>query len=302
MAEKIIMKIGGSVITRKDKSEPTPRMDVIRRVAKEIKEAYSKKKMNLILIHGVGSYGHPIVKKHNLQKGMYTDEQKQAFTQTKQQVKMLNTIFTEVLLNEGLSIDPIDASSSAIMEKGELISFSTETIEKALESGMIPLLYGVPAHDKFLHCSILSGDRILSYLANKFNPDIIIHATDTDGIFTDDPKKNPAAFQIKKICGNDFTQVEKYLRGSSNTDVTGGMKNKVEEIMSLETNSEIINGLVAGNIRDALLGKRGLGTSIEISNKVAVQIPILSSMGKRGQDKKLLVDAYLKICRFLGLK
>jgi hypothetical protein len=80
------------------------------------------------------------------------------------------------------------------------------------------------------------------------------------------------------------------------------MKNKVEEIMSLETNSEIINGLVAGNIKDALLGKRGLGTSIEISNKVAVQIPILSSIGKRGQDKKFLVDAYLKICKFLGLR
>lgn len=301
MEDTLIMKVGGSVITRKDKIWPTPKIGVMKRIAKEIKEAIAQKKFNLILIHGVGSYGHPIVKRHSLHKGMYNDEQKLAFTQTQLQVNALNLIFTEILMNEGLKIKPIDAASSAIMENGELISMSTEPIKKAIENGMIPLLYGVPAYDNFKNCSILSGDRILSYIVNKFNLSVIIHATDTEGIYTDDPKINPEAFQIKKICGNDFTHVERYLRGSSNTDVTGGMKNKIEEIMSLDTNSEIISGLVPNAIKETLLGKRGLGTSIVISDKVDIQIPVLSHMGKRAHND-LFSKLVFGISKFLGLK
>lgn len=305
----IIMKIGGSVITKKNSDKPIQRTYELKRIAKEISEAYEQRNFNLILIHGVGSYGHPIVKKHNLQNGMITDEQKHAFTQTQLQVNELNSIVTKALMDEGIKVKPIDASSSAVMERGELISMSLEPIESALENKMVPVLYGVPVYDTFRNCSILSGDRILSYLANKFNPNLIIHGTDTDGIYTDDPKKNSEAYLIKKISGKDFSQIENYLKGSSNTDVTGGMKTKVEELMSLDSNSEIVNGLKPGLIKRVLMGEKNLGTSIEISDKVECDIPLLSKikkmgkkMGRRAQDRNPLLKIYFKICKFLGLK
>ena len=57
MKDLILIKIGGSLIT--DKTKPyTTRPEVIKRIAKEIKEAVSEKDVNLIIGHGAGSFGH----------------------------------------------------------------------------------------------------------------------------------------------------------------------------------------------------------------------------------------------------
>ncbi len=69
----------------------------------------------------------------------------------------------------------------------------TTTLEKLVEIGMVPVLYGVPAYDEKQKCSILSGDEIAPYLAVKLNAERIIHAGNVDGVFTSDPNKNPDA-------------------------------------------------------------------------------------------------------------
>ena len=57
----IILKLGGSVITRKDSSTPTLDSSNLTRIAREISNSSYHK---LIVVHGAGSFGHPYAKEY----------------------------------------------------------------------------------------------------------------------------------------------------------------------------------------------------------------------------------------------
>ena len=135
-------------------------------------------------------------------------------------------------------------------------------IEGFIEIGIIPVLYGAPAYDKAQKCSILSGDQIAPYLAIKLNSKRIIHATDVDGVFTSDPKKNPDAELISEVNNKNISEVKDWLTGSTATDVTGGMFGKVSELLEIGIESQIFNALTPGNIIKVLKGER-VGTIIK---------------------------------------
>ena len=70
----IIIKIGGSVITDKNK-EFTTRPDNIRKIAREIKQAIdSNPNLKIILGHGAGSFGHVLAKKYQTNEGIINKE------------------------------------------------------------------------------------------------------------------------------------------------------------------------------------------------------------------------------------
>jgi len=265
MKNLIILKIGGSVITDKFSQKPKVDFKNLKRIAKEIASAYNPKRMSLILIHGAGSYGHSIVKKTGINKGIKNEKQLRAFAETQRLQNELNTIVTKYLINESLPAIPCQASQSAIMKNGRLIKMDTSAIEGLLKMKMIPVLYGVPAYDENQKCSILSGDQIASFLAKKLTAKKIIHGTNVDGIFTDDPNLNPKAKLISEINSKNVRKVLKSLRGSGAIDVTGGMLGKVSEILKSNIEAQIFNAQIPGNISKALEGKR-LGTIIKITS------------------------------------
>ena len=67
--ELIIVKFGGSLIT--DKSSNTPQIN--NKHLKSISSILSQSKYDLIIVHGAGSFGHPIAKKFNIEKGLNDD-------------------------------------------------------------------------------------------------------------------------------------------------------------------------------------------------------------------------------------
>ena len=65
MADDIVLvKLGGSLLTEKKSQTPKIRESNI----KKISEIISKINKNIILVHGAGSYAHPLVKKYNIHK------------------------------------------------------------------------------------------------------------------------------------------------------------------------------------------------------------------------------------------
>ncbi len=80
MKKLILVKIGGSIITQKDSNLPKPRLSIIKRLAQDIKTITSSQKYSLILVHGAGSFAHPIVKKFQIQSGMFNASQKIGFS------------------------------------------------------------------------------------------------------------------------------------------------------------------------------------------------------------------------------
>ncbi|MEM5778629.1 MAG: isopentenyl phosphate kinase [Candidatus Aenigmatarchaeota archaeon] len=257
----IILKIGGSVITDKFSKKPKVNHKNLKRIAKEIAYAYNKEKMSLIIVHGAGSYGHVIVKKTKIDKGIKSYKQLKAFAETQRLQNELNSIVTKYLIKEGLPAIPCQASSFVVMDLGKIEEMSLSAIKGLLEMKMIPVLYGVPAFDKSKKCSILSGDQIAPYLAKKLNSKRIIHVTNVNGVYTEDPNKNPNAKLIKVINSKNINQVKKWLGNSTATDVTGGMFRKVSELLKIGIEAQIVNGLVPENIAKALNGER-IGTLI----------------------------------------
>jgi isopentenyl phosphate kinase len=108
---------------------------------------------------------------------------------------------------------------------------------------------------------ILSGDQIVSFLARKLNPERVLLATDVDGVLDNKGKV------IEVI---NSKNVESYLGDIATTedDVTGGMKGKVEELVELSKagiSALVINAAVENRVKNALLGKRTIGTLFEES-------------------------------------
>ncbi|HVP26194.1 MAG TPA: hypothetical protein VMT26_00810, partial [Candidatus Bathyarchaeia archaeon] len=71
-AKPAILKIGGSVITDKGE-ELKARTNVIDRLASEIQRANTN---NLVIVHGGGSFGHPIAQRYAIKDGLKEESQK----------------------------------------------------------------------------------------------------------------------------------------------------------------------------------------------------------------------------------
>jgi len=257
----IIFKIGGSIITYKNKVRPEVNFKNLRKIINQLPRLNKK----LILIHGVGSFGHQIVKKTGIDKGIKGKEDLINFAETQRLQNELNIILTKKLIKKNFPTFPFQASTQAIMRNGRLIKMNLEVIKGLLKLNMIPVLYGVPAYDKERGCSILSGDQIAPFLARKLKAKKIIEATDVDGVFTADPKKDKKATQIKEINKRNFNKVRKMLGKSRFVDVTGGMLGKVSELTRVARQgiiSQIIDGTKKDNIKKAFKGKK-VGTIIK---------------------------------------
>jgi isopentenyl phosphate kinase len=258
--ELIVIKIGGSVVTDKKSAAPkinSRNLKIIARQLKNFKRPY-------VLIHGAGSFGHPLVKRSGIDKGIKNKSQLLAFAETQRLQNQLNCLVCNALIKEGIPAVPCQASSHAIMKKGRLAKMEFKTIAGMIKLGMVPVCYGVPAFDEAQGSSILSGDQIAPYLALKLGAKKIIEAGDVEGIYTDDPKKNKKAELIKKISKKNFKDIEKYLSGSQTTDVTGGMRQKYLELIGAAKKGVIAKIVHFKNLEEALSVKEA-GTTIDLT-------------------------------------
>ncbi|WGI17310.1 isopentenyl phosphate kinase [Methanonatronarchaeum sp. AMET-Sl] len=249
-----LLKVGGSVITEKNGYKSIDEKTV-NRVTKEI--AKSPKK--LILVHGAGSYGHPIVKEENLIKPKKITERDRSrkalisMEKVRRSVKELNTFFVKSLNEHGAPTLTIHPSSCVISKKGQIKKFELELIYSAIKKEMIPILHGDMVLDTEFGGSVLSGDKIISYIARNSKLEI-----DRIGMATKTPVLNSNGEKIDK-----FKQKhKKHLKTSESTDVTGGMKNKVKELLDTNIPSYIFDATKPESITKFLEGQK-IGTEIK---------------------------------------
>lgn len=265
MIELVIVKLGGAVITKKSEEKKEVNREILKRLAREISEAKRSKNFKLILVHGAGPFGHVPAKKYALDKGLKEGKQVEGMAITHQSMEQLNFQVVEYLQEAGLNAIAFQPSAAGILEDEKLVSFSIETLNELLALDLVPVLYGDVLIDKKRGIGILSGDHLVSYLAEKMKAKRVIFCADVDGLFTADPKKNKNAKLIREFRKESLKQIEQ-LGGSQNTDVTGGMKRKITELLDIAEKgirSEIINGLKPGLLKMALLCEKVLGTTIK---------------------------------------
>lgn len=270
--ELTIIKIGGSVITHKNSNVPSINIENIKIIADQLRVLNSRRNEQFIIIHGVGSFGHPIVKATGINKGIRQPDQIFAFAQTQKLQNQLNCQIVEALQDAGLPVFPMQISDNVVMENGRIADFHLDAIKGLLELGLIPIGFGVPAYDRISGCSILSGDQSAPYLALKLKAKQIIVAGDVPGIFTADPKINQNAELIKTINPLNDQRLEKSLGGSSAIDVTGGMKQKYLELANAARAGIPSRIVMFNRMADALRGEP-VGTKIcAVKNTAAEEV------------------------------
>ncbi len=262
MKKLILIKLGGGLITYKDRPY-TIRLKVIKKLAKEIKKIISKKKDAFFIIgNGAGSFGHYEAVKYKISGGIKNENQKYGFAVVQNSVKVLNKIIVDELLKEKINVISIHQSSILTSINGKLKNIFTDSLEGFLNLKIIPAIYGDIVYDEKKGAHIFSTEDAFSFLINKFHGkkykvEKVIYLTTVDGVLD---KKNMVIPKIK-----DKMQLKKNLFNTDDFDVTGGMKHKVEQGLYLAKQGikvYITSGVRKESIYHAVFDQNFYGTIV----------------------------------------
>jgi isopentenyl phosphate kinase len=215
----------------------------------------------LIIGHGSGSFGHVEARKYNTIQGVSTAEDWLGFTKVAHAASELSQlIFAEFAVAE-LPVMRFQPSASVIANNGTIQFMNTDTMTQALEHNIIPLIHGDVAFDNQLGGTIVSTETIFTYLVQKLNVGKIILLGEVDGVLDNDDQVIP---QITPESVSDITSA---LGGSSGVDVTGGMYQKVMDMLhliQLKPDLEIIiaNGRIPNLLTEIMCNRMPIGTKI----------------------------------------
>ena len=254
----VCLKVGGSVITKKEVEDFPLKIDeirkralefiklqVVKRVADEIKSTLNK--INLpILVLGVGPFGHYLVKKGLENRKIHAS------------VFIFAKVMERALKKFGIECRYIERFSPfhSVRFEGEKPVF--ERLKEMKDFKGTLLLTGDVTRDG----KIVSGDILLSKLSIEFQANRAVAATDVDGLFTKDPKKHEDAKLLRRIKPNQPIMISKL---KDEYDVTGRLPAKIirlQEAAKHGIKCYVVNALVKNRLRKALLGRKVYGTII----------------------------------------
>lgn len=246
----IFLKLGGSLITDKA-SIHRPRRRVMRRLFREIRTALEgKPDLSILLGHGSGSFGHVPAREFGTIDGVQTPSQWQGFAKVWQEAHALNRIVMEELAIAGLP--SVSFAPSAMLETTQrrITAWNIEPIRAALSRGIIPVVFGDVVFDLELGGTILSTEDLFVSLARGLQPNRILLAGEERGVWAGFPRRDQI---VRVITPASLREMSSKPANSANTDVTGGMRQKVEMMARLvEAYQEITVSIFSGNVPGVL--------------------------------------------------
>ncbi len=261
MHKLYILKIGGSVATEKSQKTPRIRRALLQKIFKDISQVLKENPgLQLIIVHGAGSFGHVLAHEYKLRDGTSAhNEGKKGALLTRLSVQTLNTKLLSIALSAGLSGVSLHPGDLFSHTNKKVVAFHTAPLTSALRENYVPILYGDMVFDSTLGMSVCSGDIIIAECVRRFPIEKVFFASDVDGIYTADPHTDTRATLLTTTSLPELAKVT--LGGSVHTDITGGLKGKIEACKNLfasKTLKEIhvFNGLVAPHSKKALEGKK----------------------------------------------
>lgn len=254
-----IVKLGGSVITVKNELRVL-RRDVVKRLFGELGKYYRENKggCRIVVVHGGGSFGHPLVRECISRYGRINED---CFVRATDSMDSLNSILRKYSLLENLPTVSLPPRSFCAISSGKPFC-NIENVTKLLDMGLIPFTYGdVVISDSGFE--VLSGDTLAWYIAREVNAGEILFVTDVDGLYDSDPKTNPRANKITVALADEV--MEFLSESCSEVDVTGGMRKKLYEGRVLGVRGvkvKIVGGFADSNLYSALASDNFVGSII----------------------------------------
>ena len=241
----IIVKLGGSIITNKEKP-----LSARRKTIDKISKSLKKINEPIVIVHGGGSYGHYWSVKYD----MHTKEKKydlRGVAIVKNSMIELNKIILDSLIKN--KINPYSLPPTDFMEGNKPILKKTREITKISKSGLVPVTYGDALWFGKNKTFILSGDKIMTHLAKILKPKLCVFVLNEDGLYSD--------LKSKKLI-HEFKN-DKPSITDNKIDVTGGMTRKVQEatnISKMGINVFFVNGNKPERIVKAIKNRKLEGT------------------------------------------
>ncbi|MFC4551250.1 MULTISPECIES: isopentenyl phosphate kinase [Halorussus] len=214
-----VVKLGGSVITDKDRAE-TLDGPALADAASAIAEADAA---DLVVVHGGGSFGHHNASEHGVSKTDGSNDAAAA-VEIHGAMKTLNDFVLSRLHDRGVPAVPVHPFSAARRDREAALTLMTEQVETMLGEGFVPVLHGdVVAHEGE-GVTILSGDEVVTAVARGVDADRVGFCSTVPGVLDGEDV-------IPEI--RSYDEVADVLGGSDATDVTGGMAGKVRALLDL---------------------------------------------------------------------
>ncbi|NDB63161.1 MAG: gamma-glutamyl kinase [Nitrosopumilaceae archaeon] len=241
----ILIKLGGSIITNKEKAL-SPRRKTIDNITKQLKKISEP----IVIVHGGGSFGHYWSVKYD----MHTKPEKYDYhgvAIVKNSMIDLDKIILDSMTKNKLN--PYCLPPTDFMAGNKPITSKVKEIKKIAESNLIPITFGDALWYGQKKSYILSGDKIMSILAKILRPRLSIFVLNVDGLYSD--------FKTKRLI-YDMKDQQANIEEIS-MDVTGGMKRKVEEatrISKMGLKVFFVNGNKPQRIIDAVQKNKFEGT------------------------------------------
>ncbi|MBJ08728.1 MAG: hypothetical protein CMB63_01765 [Euryarchaeota archaeon] len=255
---RTVIKFGGALITEKE-SRKVFRPGTILALAPILSEM-ANSGMDLIIVHGAGSFGHIDAKSGDLSKGRIPgreDEQRRAREMVMESMNELNKSIVSILEGEGINCrchPPREWANGTGPEfEGDIGRFE--------EKGCVHVTFGdvvdVPGGREF---GILSGDHLMERLSTELpEVDMVVFLLDgIDGLYDKDPRMKGSRMIPVWTSSTPYETSINEL-----TDVTGGMALKVEVASRISKSVPLVtfvNGLDPGNLHNLLIGEDFVGT------------------------------------------
>jgi isopentenyl phosphate kinase len=272
MHELVFLKLGGSLITDK-LQKYTPRLDKLEALAIELRDARAElPKIQLILGHGSGSFGHYAVQEHLNPRTLALDgkaslEDKRAywsgFSEVWYRAAQLNRYVMDALHGVGLAAVSLPPSAAVTSANGKIANWDLTALRAALDSDIMPVIFGDIVFDSVQGGKVLSTEAVMMHLASELHPRRVLLAGLEAAVWGDYPNRHQP---IARLTPSAYQTIKGKVSGSHGADVTGGMKSKVEAMLELVEavpglEVQIFSGEQEGSIRQAL-GSGQSGTII----------------------------------------
>ena len=202
-------------------------------ICAEIKEVIEKTKVEVAIVVGGG----------NFWRGR---SNKQMDRCTSDHIGMLGTTMNALAIGDAFKQLGVEARVQTGIEMRQIAEFYIrKRTDRHLEKGRV-VIFGCGTGNPFF-----STDTAAALRAAEINADIVLKATNVDGIYTADPKKNPDATMIKEV--NYIEVLNKKLNVMDSTATTLCMDNEIPII--------VYNMNTKGNLEKIVEGKK-VGTLV----------------------------------------
>lgn len=260
----LVIKLGGSIISDKQGIRPTLRTERIREILREVGRIRTRRPhLPIILLHGAGSFGHPLAFRYRLNGQPLTSHRLFGAARTITATRRLANLIAALAHTLGLPVIPIQASSVIDVEQSQP-KLDFKTIVTILHHHGIPLLGGDVGIGRN-RTIIVSADRLAVDIANRFRDPLIVLLSNVDGVFQSFPP-HPADQPLRRISNRELKMLTSRTMRIQRHDVTGNMTGKLREIQKLRHGCAIIANGQRSNVLHRAIA-REIGTVMKTTKR-----------------------------------